>query len=102
MENGLYFNCTIQELKLRREKEACQSICYFNCTIQELKHGVELHKKGVRLSFQLHHTGIKTRRRNKYAWLAYEFQLHHTGIKTIELKSMSKEVNLISIAPYRN
>ena len=35
----------------------------FNCTIQELKHELLLRIEGLGEVFQLHHTGIKTRRR---------------------------------------
>ena len=33
----------------------------FNCTIQELKHAHPLRVEGRARTFQLHHTGIKTR-----------------------------------------
>ncbi len=55
---------------------------YFNCTIQELKLEKVLRKQQEAKLFQLHHTGIKTAEKAKQDREAYRFQLHHTGIKT--------------------
>ena len=53
---------------------------YFNCTIQELKQlGITKYRMN-RITFQLHHTGIKT---------------HSSSIRNFRGR-------FISIAPYRN
>ena len=59
----LYFNCTIQELKLRR--------------VHRIYIGISI--------FQLHHTGIKTFLWQFLKYVLRKFQLHHTGIKTTRL-----------------
>ena len=57
-----YFNCTIQELKLTSIPSPRSADRYFNCTIQELKHVEIKIPDSMEEPFQLHHTGIKTRR----------------------------------------
>ena len=61
-QQRLYFNCTIQELKLVLVKSYGLVANYFNCTIQELKLSASTCCTSAKLRFQLHHTGIKTRR----------------------------------------
>ena len=96
---------------------------YFNCTIQELKLNESKSIAFARSQFQLHHTGIKTITHIKRPPNSFRFQLHHTGIKTghnslgelgelyfnctiQELKQslypVSRIALQISIAPYRN
>ena len=78
--NVLYFNCTIQELKLHVRMSTVIFCDDFNCTIQELKRDPLLDTVESDILFQLHHTGIKT-------------------LKTSPTKTAMTE---ISIAPYRN
>ena len=74
---------------------------YFNCTIQELKLGRYCIPIWNIKGFQLHHTGIKT---VQYLFVRVNnlvFQLHHTGIKTL-CGNVFWAYLCISIAPYRN
>ena len=76
------FNCTIQELKLRRPLAGCVDAVPFQLHHTGIKtHPVPLHGD-ERHEFQLHHTGIKTTLQRNYQYDLQEFQLHHTGIKT--------------------
>ena len=112
MQTTIDFNCTIQELKLTSGVDMDRDKQYFNCTIQELKliDSLLISLKGFQ--FQLHHTGIKTRRTTSEsgrpchhfnctiqelkrsggcsAIFSWRFQLHHTGIKTNQLRQISK------------
>ena len=56
----IYFNCTIQELKLTTARGVRRMRCNFNCTIQELKQISNFLLPFLETVFQLHHTGIKT------------------------------------------
>ena len=58
----VHFNCTIQELKREFATNTTNLGNDFNCTIQELKPDA---RNGIIFmigEFQLHHTGIKTKR----------------------------------------
>ena len=55
------FNCTIQELKPKMPDKTIIGGVYFNCTIQELKRSSAQAERAYKI-FQLHHTGIKTKR----------------------------------------
>ena len=104
LTSPFYFNCTIQELKHRKTKDADASLWDFNCTIQELKPSDASPSVACNV-FQLHHTGIKTlegsidigtpkphfnctiqelklERSIDAVHDSRLFQLHHTGIKT--------------------
>ena len=82
---GAYFNCTIQELKLLRlRRRWCGRLSF------------QLHHTGIKtiviksvvdhiLIFQLHHTGIKTEICWRWKRPPGVFQLHHTGIKTLSV-----------------
>ena len=82
------FNCTIQELKLKRRFGLAEEFLNFNCTIQELKQRKAKRPCRNQSRFQLHHTGIKTWPDPGWRNNIYGFQLHHTGIKTKEAKKM--------------
>ena len=73
----------------------------FNCTIQELKPFFSREIEIFGISFQLHHTGIKTQILDSEEVDDDLFQLHHTGIKTAQGNERNPPYP-ISIAPYRN
>ena len=96
----------------------------FNCTIQELKHRRENYVQPRSLQFQLHHTGIKTdgycaavldrayfnctiQELKLFPPVIVLIQRQHFNCTIQELKLTLKELKsrvrfMISIAPYRN
>ena len=83
-------------------KDFSEFVIYFNCTIQELKLILPPRGQDEINQFQLHHTGIKTVYSSSNLLQKILFQLHHTGIKTGEVAEMNIRKLEISIAPYRN